>query len=159
MRTPEQIVARMAEVEAAGTDWLGTQRTDLLGQLPWAHAKPFLILTATEQEWEQARAENADVRTAAVDYLRFALGKVIDHRGISAGRSIDHYAAWLWLLELDTDGLEAIDYPQYGAPKLAFAAAQLGVPLPFDGDDERAMFERMAAGNRCEYGCDAGCGS
>ncbi len=154
MKTETEIVERIRAAES--DDWLGTQRTDLLSALPFVVARPFLIPDATDADWEQR--DEATIRAVAVDYLTFAFGKAIDHRGISAGRSVDHYAAWLWLLGLD-DGFADVGYAQYGVPKLLEAARRLEVDpyaLPVVAAD-REMVERMGRGEPCEPGCDEGC--
>lgn len=151
MRSQQEILDRMKAV--APGDWLGVQQTDLAGTLDFEHVKPFLKPGVTE--WTPVTLD--DIREEATTYLEFAVGKALDHRGISANRSIDHYRAWLWLLELD-EGFEDTPYEMYGAPMLTEAARRLGVELPLKDDDERQRFERMAQGGSCgsEY-CDGGC--
>lgn len=88
-------------------------------------------------------------------YLSFAWDKALDHRGISANRSILHIKNWLWLIG-DEEALRFAEsrgnYAQYGAPILKYVGNKYGAKMP---DDERA--ERMARGEFCELGCDNGC--
>ena len=87
---------------------------------------------------------------------RIGWPKVIDHRGISAGRSVEKMSAWMWMLE--EDGLVKVCdsgdlYPQYGAPVLAMICQRFSWPIP--GTPEVA---RMIAGDLCEPDCEMGCG-
>lgn len=112
--------------------------------------------------WKDGCESNADkhpltdefVRSEAVSYLHFAFGKAIDHRGISASRSVQKMREYAWLLGLDDAVAFADDdanYPNYGVPVLKHMAAALGVELP----DEIAAWPD---GEPCRPGCDEGCG-
>lgn len=83
------------------------------------------------------------------DYLAFAFEKAIDHRGLSAIRSVQKFRAWLWVLgvELDTS-----DYPSYGVPILKRVAALLGVDLP---PEIAAWVDGQPCTPDCEMGCKA----
>lgn len=155
MRSPELILARIREVDGTGTDWLGTERMDLVTALPIEHARPFLK-DDFHDEWVASTA--AGVKADAITYLAFAQGKALSHRGISAGRSTSHYRAWLWLLNLLPPEWDTCPYPQYGAPKLVLAAAALGSELTFAEDEDRSRFMRMAEGVECAPNCTEGCG-
>lgn len=149
-RSPEAIIARISEVER--DDWMGTQRSDLINYLPYEQARRWLKDGVTEQEWADATAEQ-DPAKQARDYLPFAVEKAIGHRGLSAGRSIDHLRAWLWLLgDEPYRRLEAAEYAQYGVPQLRIAHDVLGVPWP--GGE---VLDRMAQGLPCEDDCMDGC--
>lgn len=151
-RTQEEILARFTE--ANGTDWLGF-RTDVLSE-----HMTYETLTATgafemdkisEADWEPV----TNTERAARSYLDFAIGKIEDHRGISAERSVAKLREYAWLMGRD-DVVEAMDaegYPQYGAPQVRAFAKTLGWPWP---DDE--MADRMANGNPCRPDCEDGCG-
>ena len=156
MRSPDEILERIAEVEQGGEDWLGIERADLVTALPFTQAKPFLRDDAMESEW--VATTHAAVRADAITYLDFAIGKVLAHRGISAGRSVSHYRAWLWLLNLLPEEWDSHPYPQYGAPKLVLAAAALEQTLAFHDDQDRSKFMRMAEGVECTPVCTEGCG-
>lgn len=151
MRTQDEIVARLNG--DMGGDWLGTQTEELVHVLDFTHAKQWLKPGVTEEEWGPVPSED-DVRKSATDYLDFAWGKAWNHRGISAGRSIDHYRSWLWLL-FDDDTFNqwaSLNYAMYGAPMLAGAAKLLGQDLPTD-----AELVRMMNGQPCTEDCEAGC--
>lgn len=145
-RTDSAILARITEVTP--TDWMGTQRSDLLAALPYAAAKPMLKPEATEADWPKPMTHD-EIHGEAVSYIDFAVGKALDHRGLSAGRSIDHYRAWLWLLGHDNP-FDGVDYAPYGMPQLGRVVELLGVVLPQASDPTAA---RMLAGERCEPDC------
>ncbi len=70
---------------------------------------------------------------------------------------IDHFRAWLWLME-DGDTLafaeEDNNYPNYGAPILAKICEKYGFEKP-----ESVAAQRMAQGLECDPdGCPCGCG-
>lgn len=132
-------------------DFLGTTRGDLIQALPYEAAERWLKPNS-EALWVPWTEER--VRAEAVGYLEFAWGKARNHRGLSAARSVDHYAAWLWLLFDDASYASWADtpYPLYGTPQLAAAAELLGQPLPTDPE-----LVRMMAGKPCEPDCLSGC--
>lgn len=124
MRTDEQIVARIKEIEAAGLDWLGTERTDLLIRLPFSAAKPFLNDEAKEDEWTQQPRDRDSVLEEAFDYMPFAWDKARNCRGISAGRSLNHFSAWMWLIGEDFGDLNT--YQHYGKDHLKAICDRFG---------------------------------
>lgn len=149
MRTQSEIMARIEAIK--GSDWLGTQVVDLAQQLPFDTARKYLDLTPEDE----AKWHAPDVRAEMAGYIAFAWGKCTGHRGISAGRSLDHYRAWCWLIG-DDEALAFIDddanYAPYGAPVLAYLCRRYGWAIP-DGDD----VARMVAGESCRPDCDDGC--
>lgn len=160
VRTPEEIVARIRHLEESPLDdFFGAQRTDLIGALPYEHAKPWLRDTTAEQ-WAEAQAESSpDVLVRALAYVPFAIGKIVDHRGLSAGLSVDHFEGWAWLLGDDIlAAFEAADYPQYGAPKV-YAFLRAVDRLDAWPAAEHPELERMRVGDRCTPDCWEGCAS
>lgn len=152
-RTPAEIVARMRD----NADVFGFAAEVLLAFVGSPDCDELL-----KPEFKGKQV--AEVRTVehamacARDYYRFAWGKVLDHRGISASRSITKLAAWMWVA--GRDDLAALLhrddlYTPYGAPALKALGAALGWPWP--EDDEQAR--RMAAGEPCRPYCDEGCRS
>lgn len=94
------------------------------------------------------------VKKLAVDYLNFAFGKALDHRGISAGRSVQKMTEYAWLLCLDEAVAFAEDdnnYPNYGVPVLKHMAKALGVGMPHE-------IEKWEDGAMCNSHCEEGCG-
>lgn len=154
MRTAAEIVARVREVVAQGEDVFGFQRGDLLTCLAYADAKPFLSEGTTAAEWAtQPAYTDAAVRARLVDYLPFAVDKALDHRGLSAMRSVQHLQAWTWLLG-DYDRFDWDRYQNYGAPILRDVAEHYGVLVGVNG-----RFWRMSQGLPCAPNCSAGCGT
>jgi hypothetical protein len=158
-RTQDEIVARIGAI--AADDWLGWSRNVLIGALDFDHAKPYLKDDVTAEQWAVDRMD--DVEKSAREYLHFAIGKILDHRGISAGRSVDKLREYAWLMGRDdvVAAMEAADYPNYGAPKVKAFTEGMGWPWPGDGDvddSDAAALDRMADGDSCTDGCEAGCG-
>jgi hypothetical protein len=94
------------------------------------------------------------VKQAAVEYLSFAFEKALNHRGISAGRSVQKMREYAWLLCMDEAVAFADDdrnYPNYGVPVLKHMAKALGVEVP----PEIAAWED---GAMCNPHCEEGCG-
>ena len=156
-RTQDEIVARFEGYHGTSgfeTDVMGWRREVLAEAMDFEHARPFLKPDVTADTWE-AVTTDAQLAEMAAKYLDFGYGKAIDHRGISADRSVSKLREFAWLLGRD-DVVEAMDkaaYPQYGAPKLlAFA---VGMDLPVS---DHPTFQRMAAGLPCKPDCDSGCG-
>lgn len=147
--TQDQIVERIAAV--AENDWLGFRREVLVQALDFAHAKPFLRDGVTEDQWP-----TTDLAAEAAEYLTFAIEKILDHRGISANRSVDKLCEYAWLLGRHdvVSAMESVGFAQYGAPKVKAFAVGLDLPWP----DDPAL-ARMAAGESCYPGCDEGCGT
>lgn len=158
MKTQDQIVARIKEKEHAKSSFLGFDLEVLIFALDFERAKPWLQPAAKETEWEPAteRTDEA-IKRKALDYLDFAWGKVEDHRGISAGRSVVKMTEFCWLLGLDElvgrIDREEIGYPQYGAPILKAISEALGFPVPTTPE-----MARMMIGASCVPGCENGCG-
>lgn len=158
MRTQDEIVARLAAV--ADEDLLGFAREVLLGQLDWAHIQPFLRDDhgLDGEEFERDRRAN-DLTLDANGYLSFAIGKIVDHRGISASRSVDKLREFAWLLGRDdvVAAMDAADYPQYGAPKVYAYCVGMGWPEAWPTDN--AGLARMLEGQPCSDDCLNGCGA
>lgn len=151
MRTVNEI----AEKANASTSWLGFDKEVLVPYLPFDLAKPYLKEGTTEQDWKPTELTKDVVLAEMKDYMDFAWGKVEDHRGISAGRSVEKMEAWLFILGDDETlaKVEAAGYPQYGAPKLAVICEAYGWPIP-----ATAEVQRMIRGEVCGCGWDCGCG-
>lgn len=150
-RTQDEIVARMAESDGM----FGFDREVLIGALDFDHAKPYLNAEVTEDQWFEDGRGRRDVFSDATAYLGFAIGKILDHRGISASRSVEKLREYAWLLGRDdvVAAMDEADYAQYGAPQVKAFAVGMGMPWP-----EAEILTRMADGEPCEPGCESGCG-
>lgn len=160
MRTQTEIINRIKQVQK--NDLFGFESQDLMRALSFDSLKQFLKDDhgLSEEEWEEDRLKSDDeINEGAKKYLHFAFDKALYHRGLSAGRSISHYRAWLWLIGED-ELVEFIDdennYSQYGAPILAKIAQHYGVDLPDDEDFQAMMNGDVCPSCRC--GDQSGCG-
>lgn len=115
VRTQDEIVKRVANL--AGKDAFGWSRELLITFLDFEHARPFLVESATEDQWG---SPSSDPRHELIEYLEFAWEKAHDARGISAGRSVDKIEQWLWLAGEDEvlARFMAASYSPYGIPRL-----------------------------------------
>lgn len=156
IRTQDEILARINYLadNAPSEDFLGFRQEVLIGALDLEHVN-VLAAARGADEIPAADYESAAQIEAALSYLEFAWGKAADHRGISAGRSVQKLAEWAWLFGLDdvvhqmTEG----PYQNYGAPALKVFAEAMGQELPTSED-----LVNMMQGLPCRPDCDEGCG-
>jgi hypothetical protein len=158
VRSHEEIVARARAVrDDRFRDPLGAELGDLITQLEWDDAKEFLHAGAKRETWQPMPLHAA--KEGAVAYIQFAIGKMDRHRGLSAGRSIDHMRAWIWLFT-DTDWtnrMEAAGYQNYGAPKVRVFCQAMGLQEMWDLYSTPEV-RNMAEGLPCREDCEEGCG-
>lgn len=150
MRTEEQILARIEQVKAK--DWLGTSQQSLAVFLSAESVRPLMPDDEDLADWKAASKERTAIVAKLTSYMEFAIGKATGHRGISAGCSIEHFQAWLWMLD-DYDKIDWDKYTNYGAPILRQICELYEIPLP---DDEG--FLNMSEGEQCRTWCEEGCG-
>lgn len=136
MRTQDEILTKIKEVKEE--DWMGTITNNLIDQLTFENSKPFLNEGATEKQWED-RSE--PVKTKMIDYMEFAWEKANNCRGLSAGRSMDHYYAWLWLDGNDKLAEKTRNYNYYGKPQLVEICDYLGLEHSKWDDNVRSNVE------------------
>lgn len=160
MKTQEEIVSRINEIKQH--DLFGFESTDLLASLDFEHAKPFLKKGLKKEDWKPDSLTDKAVIKIMVEYMDFAIEKAINHRGLSAGRSVAHYRAWLWLIG-DNRLIKFIDddshYRNYGAPILKKIARKYKAPLP--KGHQGKVFNAMAKGEicpDCASGVNGDCG-
>lgn len=121
MKTQDEIVARMQERREK--DPFGFEVGEYLRALDYDHVKPFLKPDVKPEDWKPDLVDDEAVRRTIRDYASFAWSKANGKRGISANRSIQHYIAWIWLI--DTELADQIDhrfetnYAYYGKDILA----------------------------------------
>ena len=157
MKTQDEIAHRIKELDSNQQDMLGFQREVLINCLDFEHATRWLKSEApcSPEEWNKGLPRTRDdVLVAMRDYMSFAWGKVEDHRGISATRSVEKMEAWIWVLGDDETlkKVQAASYAVYGAPQLKVVCDQYGFPVP----TEESM-QNMIAGMPCAPGCESGC--
>jgi hypothetical protein len=117
------------------------------------------LLRSPDADWN-----DVDLPATIRDYLVFAVGKALGHRGISAYRSIEKFDVWVWCLgDQDlADRFESASYPQYGAPKLQVLVEHFGLGnLPEEARTalDTEEWRRMTRGEFCTADCREGCGS
>lgn len=151
IRTQDEILERIRHLNRSPIGLGFHQEVLVLYGLDYDHAAPFLKADVTRGAWGSPSTKS--VKDKAVQYLEFAIGKALDHRGLSAARSIEKMECFCWLL----GGREGIvtdePFPMYGLPGLRAAAGFLGVSWP-TGDSK---LDNMTAGRVCEPGCMDGC--
>lgn len=162
MRTPEEVVERIKEEQQK---FLSFQPSVLAMYLPFNLLKQVLKQVAKKDadlaDWAPLPLTRERILFDMGQYMAFAWEKAINHRGLSAGRSVDKMRAWLWLLGEENDLVSFVNsddnYPNYGAPILKRICEAFDLPLP-EKDYELEMATRMAQGLPCEDGCKEGCG-
>jgi hypothetical protein len=155
MRTQEEIVARINSTVDVPFNF---EPDVLLPFLDFEHAKPFLKAEATEELWEKDRVALRTDESAlahAREYMAFGWDKVLNHRGLSASRTVQKMRAWMWLV--GNDELVALcddgsKFPMYGAPVLNEICRHYGWPVPVD-----PLLENMIQGRACNPECEEGC--
>lgn len=135
-RTQDEILARIPEA-AQRDPLLSTEAVDLITALDRTH---LYECEHVDNERVDANPEAGtepvtpqQAHDEAVRYMPFALEKAEGGRGISAWRSLNHYAAWLWLCLEDADWEQFADwedYEDYGLAHLATARRLLGMEDP-----------------------------
>lgn len=151
MRTQDQIVKRIKRTGVE--DFFGTN-TDLMVYLDFEHAREFLKKNVTKAEWDKDHMDFDRDRTVEDmrKYMVFAWDKAVNHRGLSASRSIDHFCNWLYMLE-DDELLEFSEsgnnYAYYGVPILKKICDKYGFDVP-----KGESVQRMSEGKPCHEGCD-----
>lgn len=120
-RTTEEILIEIERLKADGA-WFSP--SDLIQALPFEAAKPFLKDEVTEDQWVQTTDPESEIR----NYMDFAWGKANGCRGLSAGRSVEHMQAWLWLDGKDELSKRLDDvYEFYGKTCLALVCKEYGI--------------------------------
>lgn len=149
MRTDQEILARIVDIDS--DDWTGTMRGDLSMYLSLEAIRPLCKPDADLSDHEPVSQERDAILGVIREYMPFAVEKATGHRGISAGRSVDHFKSWVWLLG-DYEEIDWNDYENYGAPILRQICQRYDIPVPDD-----VGFTMMAGGHKCSAHCDQGC--
>lgn len=118
MRTQAEILAKIKVAEKG--DMFGFEWNEYLPALTRESAetlKGTLLKDVDMSDWVQVFDSDDKVRAKCIDYMEFAWEKANGCRGISAGRSLMHYKAWLWLI--GENGFDDVDeYTHYGKDNL-----------------------------------------
>ena len=128
MRTQDELVERYNARKPH--DPLGFEVHQYIRFMDYEHAKEFLKPEVKPDDWDNDRVDPANIRDIMIDYMAFAWDKANNARGISAGRSMMHYQAWLWIEGSDeavalAESLET--YDNYGKPELREICQFLGL--------------------------------
>ena len=113
MRTQEEILERIREVK--DKDIFGFEWQSLADYLDYENVKPLIKEDVTRDKWKK---ETRTPKEVMIEYMPFAWDKANNKRGLSAGRSIYHYKAWLWLDGNDKLSEDIEHYNYYGKPQL-----------------------------------------
>lgn len=129
MKTQKEILAEIKNLEKSGTDPLGTSRSDLIDFLTFTHAKPFLTKGTTKAEWDRDKAtfDHDFIVEKIKEYLPFAFTKAQQERGLSALRSLNHFYAWMFIIEDLENFDDLLVYENYGIDHLIAIAEFYGV--------------------------------
>jgi hypothetical protein len=115
MKTDAEIIARLDLI--VENDMFGFETTDLALRLPLEEALKFLNLEDPENYQPRPRDRDALVVEMKA-YMPFAWDKANGGKGLSAGRSMSHYQAWLWLAGEDVESMDLLNYEFYGKDRL-----------------------------------------
>lgn len=123
--TQEEIVSEIKRLEK--DDPFGFKRGDLLRYLDFDHAKPYLGKWVTDEDWEFPLPKDREsILKEMENYMTFAWDKATSHRGLSAGRSMAHYTAWIWMIN-DQDRFGNLEnYDDYGIENLKLISDTYG---------------------------------
>ena len=121
----------LAEIEKRKNEFFGWVAGDLVSYLEFNDAKPFLTPEATEADWKPRSRNEEDILAEMKKYMEFAWDKANNCRGLSANRSIEHMAAWMFMLgeygiydRLTDDPRD--EYCYYGKPQLRAICEKYG---------------------------------
>lgn len=116
MRTDDEILARIEARKEE--DFFGFELPDLLIRLPFEKARPHVSDEITEAGWTTLPRDRDSVLKEMHEYMSFAWDKANNCRGLSAGRSMCHYMAWVWLVGDEEVFGDLTDYQYYGKDNL-----------------------------------------
>lgn len=125
-RTLDEVYSKLKELETDGGDFFGFKQGDLINYLYFEQAKPYLKDNVTEDQWKPSDLSRGAIIEEMLDYMEFAWGKANNCRGISSGRSIEHYEIWLWLLKDELGEELGGMYQYYGKPCLRAICEKYG---------------------------------
>lgn len=154
MKTFEEIKVKIKEEE---NEVLSFFIDTIIDYLPFDVAKEHLKeeyvknIESGSEVWNQKELTRNNIIEDMKNYMEFAWGKVIDHRGLSAGRSVNKFQGWIWVLGED-DKIDWENYTNYGAPILKQICGVYGFEIP-----ESKEVKNMMEGRMCRENCDEGC--
>lgn len=133
-RTDAEILAHIDELGSRDTKgvtfqgaFFGFIQSDLVSYLSYEAAKPFLKDGVTPDQWDPPPRDAESIKGAIAEYMPFAWEKANNCRGLSAGRSLNHMQAWLWMLREEAVAVAIDDYSLYGKPQLRAICERFGI--------------------------------
>jgi hypothetical protein len=138
-RTQDEILAKIREWQPR--DLFGFKTGDLIGYLDYEHAKEFLKEEVTADTWQPEPNNREAILLTMLEYMPFAWEKANGCRGISAGRSLAHYTAWIWMIEDEAEFGNLEQYEHYGKEHLRSICAHYGWNADQWDDGERLNSE------------------
>jgi len=137
LKSEEEILERFKREEESDS-FMNFGLETLMDFLSFENAKPFLLdeyvkkCEEGKEEWSQVITIKETAQDF-LDYMVFAWKKAQDERGISAGRSVQKLATWLWIMNRE-DLSELIEkeslYNPYGAPALIEVCDKMNIAVP-----------------------------
>lgn len=127
MKTPEEI---KKYIEQHSQEFLDFSIEDLSGYLSWKDAKKYFKEEYQRDVDNGTKEYIQDTKTGKdniIEYMPFAWDKANCCRGLSAARTINHMANWLWLDGYDALAEEIRDYSYYGKPQLVKICELFGI--------------------------------
>lgn len=140
MQTLGAVQSRFDEMVSSKSDPLGFKLEALAEFLPAVSP-------------EAKRLTEPDVLAVMKDYMAFAWGKALDHRGISTSRSVIKMSVWLWILgdvELLAFAENSTNYRNYGVPILRKISQKYNFEIPEEA-------KSWKDGEPCQPNCEDGC--
>lgn len=116
IRSDEEILSEIDRLK--DDDFFGFKRCDLISYLNYEQAKQFLKPEITQEKWTAEPRDRESILKQMEDYMPFAWEKANDERGISAGRSLAHFTAWIWMIGDENHFVDLEIYRYYGKDNL-----------------------------------------
>ena len=120
MRTQQEILNKIEELVNNDIDSMYIIQNDLVSFLDFEFAKEYLEEAAIEEVWGSTKLTNTvdSIKDIMREYLHFAFKKAGMQIGLFASRSMDHYYAWIWLIDEEDHFGDVRQYTDYGIPHL-----------------------------------------
>jgi hypothetical protein len=131
MKSQEELVDHIRSVIAANRDPLGFKREAAFEFL--THEQIHIVCPEVDIariEGERRPYTREAVLECMRTYMTFAWEKAHDERGISAGRSIEKFEVWVWMLG-DYEQIDWRKYAMYGKPILRQICERYDFPIEF----------------------------
>lgn len=119
--TQEKILQKIKEHE---NDMFGFISSGLVDFLTFENAKPYLHekyikkVEKGKEKWKPKPATKKQALKEIKDYMDFAWDKANNCRGLSAGRSLEHMRAWLFIAGDEELSDKIAEHTHYGKPQL-----------------------------------------